>query len=239
MAGSVTEFVKRRAVPVDRFEIRLWRRDLHIVLRGDVERAAASDADVDPSGLDQGLDSWLDKAGLWRRASDGNLLRHALALRHVEDGEALQKCHGLGLFVCFHCPILLILWDEAIGVYYGCSVLTPEDIAAKVERLAKGEPALSREATLAHGAPQDQHIDPRIGAPGSRILRQTERRLCCCGGPRLDPWHSAGFELSDDLVGDFIVKSGPVRVGAGMGGVSGHRGPPRRALRASLATSNP
>src|SRR6516165_10797474 len=96
MAGSVTEFVKRRAVPVDRFEIRLRWRDLHIVLRGDVERAATSDADVDPSGLDQGLNSWLDKAGLWRRASDGNLLRQALALRHVEDGEALQKCHGLG-----------------------------------------------------------------------------------------------------------------------------------------------
>ena len=40
--GIMTELVKRRSVPVDRVEISLWRRDLHIVVRGHVEGTAAA-----------------------------------------------------------------------------------------------------------------------------------------------------------------------------------------------------
>ena len=47
----MTELVQRRAVPVDRLEIGLRRRDLHIVLRGHVEGAAAADAEVDAVAL--------------------------------------------------------------------------------------------------------------------------------------------------------------------------------------------
>ena len=46
-AAGVTELVERRAVPVDRLEIGLRRRDLHIVVRGHVEGAAAADAEID------------------------------------------------------------------------------------------------------------------------------------------------------------------------------------------------
>jgi hypothetical protein len=34
------------------------------------------------------------------------------------------------------------------------------DIAAKAERLAKGDPALDRETMLHNGAPEDQHVTP-------------------------------------------------------------------------------
>ena len=79
MARCMAELVKRSTVPIDRFEIRLRRRDLYVVLRGDVECAPAADAEVDPGGLDQCLDGRFDKAGLRRRSCDGNLLGQALA----------------------------------------------------------------------------------------------------------------------------------------------------------------
>jgi len=100
--------------------------------------------------------------------------------------------------------------DEEIGADDGRSELAPADIAAKAERLPKGEPALSREAVLDRRAPHDQHVDSVIEALGSAILRQTERCLCCRGASRLRPRHPAGFKLGDDLLGDFLVEARPV-----------------------------
>ncbi|MFG1473824.1 hypothetical protein [Xanthobacter agilis] len=42
----MTEFVQRGAVPIDRLEIRLGRRDLHIVERRNVEGPVAADIAV-------------------------------------------------------------------------------------------------------------------------------------------------------------------------------------------------
>ena len=88
--------MKRGAVPVDRLKVCLRRWDFHVVLRGDVEGAAAADPEVNPRGLDQGLDFRLDEAGL-RRLRDRDLLGQALALRHIEYGEALKERDGLRL----------------------------------------------------------------------------------------------------------------------------------------------
>ena len=57
--------------------------------------------------------------------------------------------------------------------------------------------------------------------------------------PRLNPWDSAGFQLGDDLVGDFRVKARTVVACARAAVMSGHRGSPRRAPEASLPTLNP
>ena len=46
MSGRMTEFVQRGAVPVDRLEIGLRRRDLHVVFGGSIEGAIAADAEV-------------------------------------------------------------------------------------------------------------------------------------------------------------------------------------------------
>ncbi len=73
--GIMTEFMQRRAMPVDRFEIDLRWRHLHIVMRWCVEGAAAADAEVDARRLDQRLDRGLDQARLRRRRSDREIFR--------------------------------------------------------------------------------------------------------------------------------------------------------------------
>jgi hypothetical protein len=57
--------------------------------------------------------------------------------------------------------------------------------------------------------------------------------------PRLNPRHAAGFQLSNSLVGDFIIEIRPVLAGVRPNSLSRHRGSPRRAPRASLAACNP
>jgi hypothetical protein len=84
------KLVERGAVPVDRLKVCLRRWNLYVVLREDVEGAAAADPELNPRGLDQGLDFRLDEAGL-RRLRDRDLLGQALALRHIEYGEALKE----------------------------------------------------------------------------------------------------------------------------------------------------
>ena len=49
----MTELVERRAMPVDRLEIDLWWRDLHVVFDWCVERSIATDTKIDARGLDE------------------------------------------------------------------------------------------------------------------------------------------------------------------------------------------
>jgi hypothetical protein len=78
-----------------------------------------------------------------------------------------------------------------------------------------------------------------VEAAGGDVLRHAERRLRRRGPPRLHPRHPAALELADDFVRDFAIEVCPVRAGGGRSSLSGHRGSPRRAPRASLAASNP
>ena len=63
MPRRMTEFMQRGAMPVDRLEIGLWRRDLHVIFGRSVEGAIAADTKGDASRLDQGFDRRLDKPG--------------------------------------------------------------------------------------------------------------------------------------------------------------------------------
>ena len=236
----MTEFMECRAVPVDRLEISLRRRDLHIVVRGHVEGpATADDAEIDAARLDQRLDLGLDQPRLRRRCGDHEILRQTFALRQVEHSEALEERDRLRLLAGLLRPFLLVVGNEAVGVDHGGAVLAPADIAAEAEGLAKRQPALGREAVLDHGTPEDQHVYPGIEPAGGRVLRHGERRFRRRRSPRLDPGHAAGLQLGDDLGGDFIVEARPVGTGPSVSGVSGHRGSPRRAPGASLPALNP
>src|SRR5712664_712422 len=62
MPGRMTEFVQRRAVPVDGFEIGLRRRDLNIVFGCCIECAISTDPKWNSAGLDQGFDRGFDEA---------------------------------------------------------------------------------------------------------------------------------------------------------------------------------
>ena len=109
MPGRMTEFMQRGAVPIDRLEIGLRRRDLHIVFGRRVEGAIAADAKVDAGGLDQRFDRRLDQARRrWRRRGC-DLVGQILALVGVEDGKTLEERDGLRLFAGLgRAPLLVV-----------------------------------------------------------------------------------------------------------------------------------
>lgn len=91
------KLVQSGAVPVDRLEIGLRGRHLHVVVRRHIVGAIATDAEIETCRLDQGVDCRLDQSGVWRRRSHGEIVGQILALRHVEYRKALQERYR----VCF------------------------------------------------------------------------------------------------------------------------------------------
>ena len=75
-------------------------------------------------------------------------------------------------------------------------------MAAEPERLAKGEPALSRETVLDDGPPQDQHLIPEYPRCVAALRGMASDALIAVAHG--DP---AGLQLGDDLVGDLRVKA--------------------------------
>lgn len=110
---------------------------------------------------------------------------------------------------------------------------------AKRECLAERQPALASKSVLDHRAPENEDVDATI-LPGRRsVLGLGEGCPRRRRSPRLDPGHVARLQLSDDLVGYFVIEIRPALAGARPNDMSRHRGSPRRAPRAFLATSNP
>ena len=94
-----------------------------------------------PRRLDQRLDRGLDQARLRRRRGDREILRQAFALRHVEDGEALEERDRLRFLAGLLRTLLLVVGHEAVGIDDGRAVLALADVAA--ERRAPGERSAS------------------------------------------------------------------------------------------------
>src|SRR5450756_2018814 len=230
------QFVEGRAVPIDRFEVSRRRWHLHEIARRVVVGAPAADAEIRAGGGNQRLGAWLNLTW-WRRDNRSrNLLGQAIALVGVEDGKALEKRDGAGLFASLCGAPAFVLRGEAIGIDDGRSPLALPDMAAEPERLAKGEPALSGEAALNNRPPQDQHVDPGISALRRGIARDRERRLDRRRPPRLHPRDTAGLQFGDDLVSDFGVKARAFLAAPSSRVDSGHRDSPRRAPEDSLPT---
>src|SRR5450631_1650152 len=215
--GIMTEFMECGPVPIDRFEISRRRWHLHEIARHIVVGARTADAEIRTGSGNQRLGSGLNLAW-WRRDNRSSDLRgQTIALVCVEDGKALEKRDGARLLASFRGAPTFVVRSEAIGIDAGRSPFALPDIAAEPERLAKGEPALSREAVLDDGAPQDQHIDPGISALRGSVARHGERRLDRRRPPRLHPGDTTGLQLGDDLVGDFCIKARAVVAGTNSG----------------------
>src|SRR5579871_2226258 len=231
--------MQRGPMPIDRLEIGLWRGDLDIVFDRCVEGTATSDPEINAAGLDQGFDCRLNQP--WRRWRRGrcDFVRQAITLVCVKDREAFQEWNRLRLFAVFDRTTFLVLWHKAVGVNDGGAALTLADMAAKRQRLAKRKPALSGKTVFDHGSPKDQDVDAAVLPVGRSVLWHCQRRLCRGRPPGLDPGHAASLEFSDDLAGDFVIEARPALAGARLRIVFGHRGSPRRAPRAFLATIYP
>ena len=109
----------------------------------------------------------------------------------------------------------LVFRYETVGIDHGGAALTFADVSAKRQRLAKRKPALFRKTLFDRAPPEKQDVDAAVGTIGRSIFRHGERRFCCGRTPRLDPRHSAGLKLGDDLVGDFVIEARPVLAGTG------------------------
>ena len=149
----MTELMECGPVPIDRLEIGRRRRHLHEIARRVVVGARTADAEIRAGGGDQRLGSGLNLAW-WRRDDrSSDLLGQAIALVRVEDGKALEKRDGTRLFAGLRGAPTFVVRGEAIGIDDGRSPFALPDMAAKPERLAKGEPALSGKAVLDNGTP--------------------------------------------------------------------------------------
>ncbi len=232
-------FMQRRAMPVDGLEEGLGRRHHHIVRRRRVVSPVAADAKVDSARPDQRVDRGLDQPGFGRRHSGHEVLGQAVTLSDVEDREALQERDRLCLVAGLSRTTAFIVRHEAVGIDDGGAALALADIAAKRQGLAEGQPALAREAVRDHRAPEDQHIDPRVAAPGCGVGRHGERRLGRGRPPGLDPGQPSGLQFGQDLAGDFVIQARPVGARPAAWITFRHRGSPRRAPEASLPAFNP
>jgi hypothetical protein len=139
------------------------------------------------------------------------------ALVSVEHREPLDEWDCGGLISVTLGSQTLVAWDRTVGIDHSRPVLTLANIAAEARRVER-EPVLGTEAALNHCAPKDQDIDSRVVTLGRRVPRHRKRRFGCHGSPRLDSAHTAGLQLSDDLVGDFLIETRPVPTGTSASG---------------------
>lgn len=247
----MAEFMETGAVIVDRLVKGRLRRHLDAVEARHIKGHRAARMECRAGRGDQRLGGG---HGLAFRQYGGRckqLARQAVALRDIENGEALEKGNAPGLLAFRRRAFPFRLGREAVGINEGHALLALADMAAKRKRLPEGEPVLGGEAALDDGAPEDQDIDPRIGIPRRRIARQTEPRFRFV--PGLHPRHAARFELRDDFCRHIGIKLRPrlppgltimfsahrpapvktrrVSPGSGMGGEKRPEGPPSEAGR--------
>src|SRR5215831_4786833 len=106
--GIMTELMQRGPVPIDRLEIGLRRRDLHIVFSRCIECAIAANMERDAGGLDQRLDRGLDQARRrWWRGG-GDVRGQTVALVGIEDRKAFEKWNRLRFLAGFGSTSLFV-----------------------------------------------------------------------------------------------------------------------------------
>jgi hypothetical protein len=218
MADPMTEFVERGPMPVDRLEIGVGPGHLHIILRGAIEGAVTAEAEIGAGRGDQRLGLGQDQALGYRRRGRNQFAGKVLALIGAEHGETLEERNRTGFVTIALRPLAFLVGDEAIGIDDGGAAFALAHVAAKAQGLAKREPALAGEPSLDDGPPKNEDIDAGVATPRGRVLRHGERRFGRRRPPRLDPRHAAGFQLGDDLVGDFGIEARPVVAGASASG---------------------
>jgi hypothetical protein len=187
--------MERCPMPVDRFEISLWRRDLHEIMPRVVEGSLATDAEIHARRLDQRLRLRQDEICLDAGRRRNHLLRQAIALRRVEDRESLQERNRLRFLARLRGAPTLVLRGEPVGIDDGRAMLAFPHMSIKAQRLAKGQPTLAGEAVLNDGAPQNEHVNPAIAPMGCGVPGHSDRGFRRRRPPGLDPRRPAGLQL--------------------------------------------
>src|ERR1700686_3839060 len=214
MPRRMTEFMQRGAMPIDRLEIGLRRRDLHVVFGRSIEGALAANAKRYAGGLDEGFDRRFNQVRRRWRSCGCDLARQIHALVSVENGKTLEERDGLPLFTGLGRTPFLIARHETIGVDDGRAAFALANVAAERERLTKGEPTLTGESAFDHGSPEDEDVNATVLPVSRRVFRHRQRRFGRGRAPGLDPGHPAGLKLGNNLVSDFIIEICPVLAGA-------------------------
>src|SRR5579859_1495572 len=214
MPRRMTEFMQRGAMPIDRLEIGLRRRHLHVVFGRSIEGALAANAERDASGLDQGFDRRLNQARRRWRSCGSDLVRQILALVSIENGKTLEERYGLHIFTGLGRTPFLVARNETIGIDDGGAAFALTNVAAERERLTEGEPTLTGKSAFDHGSPENEDVNATVLPVSRRVFRHRQRRFCRGRSPGLDPGYPASLKFGDDLVGDFIIEICPVLAGA-------------------------
>jgi hypothetical protein len=124
-----------------------------------VEGALAADPDIGLGRRDQRLGA-RDAVALREGGRAGQeMVRQAVALRDVEDGEALEERHRIGLVAVPAGALRFVLGNESIGIANGGAALTLSDVAAQVQCLPEGQPKLLGEALLDDRGPDSSRAD--------------------------------------------------------------------------------
>src|SRR5579883_1162395 len=132
MASRMTEFMQRRPMPVNRLEIGLRRRDLHVVFGWCIECAMSTNPKRDARGLDQGFDRWFDQARR-RRRSGGDLVGQVLTLIGVENGKSFKEGNRLCFFAGLGRASFFVIRHETIRVNDSGAALPFTNVATKRE----------------------------------------------------------------------------------------------------------
>ena len=159
MSGRMTQFMQRRAVPVDRFEIGLRRRDLYIIFGCCIECAFSTNPKWDSAGLDQGFDCGFDQARRRWRRSGGDLVGKFFTLIGVENGKSLEEWNCLCFFAGLGGASSFVSGHEPVGVNDGGTAFTFADVTSKRERLAESEPTLAGKSAFDRSSPEDEDVN--------------------------------------------------------------------------------
>jgi hypothetical protein len=155
----MAKLVQRGAVVVDLVMERRLRRHHHEVRERRVIGFGPADPEICARRRDQLFGGTVYLAGRQSRRLGDQAFGQAIALRGVEDGEALEEWNGASLIFV---PLALDLGNEAVGIEHCPPALALAHAPACGLRLPEGQPVLQGIAALDHGAPQDEDIDPRV-----------------------------------------------------------------------------
>jgi hypothetical protein len=207
--GIMAKLMETGAVVVDLMEESRLRRHPDVVLGRHVKRLAAADPEIRAGRRNDCLGLRYDLALRCDRRGPEHVLWQALALRGIEDGEALEERNDVRVPTLACDALQLGARREAVGVADRRAALALADMTAQGQRLPEGQPLLGRKSLLNDRAPEDQHIDAGVGPAGGGVLRQAQRGLG--GTPGLHPGHPPLLQLPDDPVRYLLIEARPSR----------------------------
>ena len=163
---------------------------------------------------DEGVNRGFNQASRRWRSSGCDAVWQFLALIDVENGKSFEEWNRLRVFTGLGGAALFVIRHETICVNNSSTALSLANVAAKRERLTKGEPTLTCKSAFDHGSPEDEDVHATVLPVGRRVFRHGQRRFRRGSTPGLNPGDTSGLKLGNDLIGNFAIEVRPVVVGA-------------------------